>query len=67
MEVRREAGRKLHDRLPKRTTWKGLKRRLSQGAPLQACLPEEQVENEAESSWNDLENQGNLNQALVCV
>lgn len=37
--------------------WKRLKRCLSQGAPLHACLPDEQVENTAESSWNDLAKQ----------
>lgn len=38
---------------------------VSQGAPLHACLPDEQVENTAESSWNDLAKQKTLNQALV--
>lgn len=37
-----------------------------QGAPLHACLPGEQVENTAESSWNDLQNR-NLNWASACL
>lgn len=33
-----------------------------------ACVsPDEQVENTAESSWNDLAKQRTLNQALVCL
>lgn len=31
--------------------------RFIPGAPLYACLPDEQVENTAESSWNDLAKQ----------
>lgn len=62
------AGREQHGCLPRRTTWKRLKKtRLSQGAPLHACRPDEQVENKAESSWSDLAKQGNPNQALVCL
>lgn len=46
---------------------KGLMRRLSQGAPMHACLPDEQVENTVESNWNDLAKQRNLNQLLACL